>query len=65
MVKKRVLNPIPVLDEALLSEALRGEGIKEVCGAGVVYYSSSSASNQVTYGRCARADASTYHRYTA
>lgn len=31
MVKKRVLNPIPVLDEALLSEALRGEGIKEVC----------------------------------
>lgn len=30
MVKKRVLNPIPVLDEALLSEALRGEGIKEV-----------------------------------
>lgn len=30
MVKKRVLSPIPVLDEALLSEALREEGIKEV-----------------------------------
>lgn len=30
MVKKRVLDPIPVLDEALLLEALREEGIKEV-----------------------------------
>lgn len=38
MVKKRVLNPIPVLDEALLSEALRGEGIKEVRYAGLVAY---------------------------
>lgn len=38
MVKKRVLNPIPVLDEALLSEALRGEGIKEVrCEVLVVF----------------------------
>lgn len=30
MVKKRVLDPIPILDEALLLEALREEGIKEV-----------------------------------
>lgn len=30
MVKKRVLDPIPVFDEALLTEALREEGIKEV-----------------------------------
>lgn len=30
MVKKRVLHPQPVLDEALLSHALREEGIKEV-----------------------------------
>lgn len=30
MVKKRVLDPIPVLDEALLSAVLREEGIKEV-----------------------------------
>lgn len=30
MVKKRVLNPLPVLDEGLLLEALREEGIKEV-----------------------------------
>lgn len=38
MVKKRVLDPIPVLDEALLSAALREEGIKEVrttCGGDV------------------------------
>eukprot|EP00903_Cladosiphon_okamuranus_P010766 g10172.t1 len=38
MVKKRVLNPIPVLDEALLSEALRGEGIKELHVASVWHY---------------------------
>lgn len=30
MVKKRVLDPLPVLDEALLLQALRDEGIKEV-----------------------------------
>ena len=30
MVKKRVLHPIPILDEALLLKALREEGIKEV-----------------------------------
>lgn len=30
MVKKRILDPIPILDEALLLKALREEGIKEV-----------------------------------
>lgn len=30
MVKKRVLDPIPVLDENILLQALRDEGIKEV-----------------------------------
>lgn len=30
MGKKRVLEPIPVLDEKLLLQALRDEGIKEV-----------------------------------
>lgn len=30
MVKKRILDPVPVLDQALLLQALRDEGIKEV-----------------------------------
>lgn len=30
MVKTRVLDPIPALDESQLSQALRDEGIKEV-----------------------------------
>ncbi|CAM9704261.1 unnamed protein product [Ectocarpus sp. 4 AP-2014] len=38
MVKKRVLDPIPVLDEALLSAALREEGIKELHAASVWHY---------------------------
>ncbi|CAM9237946.1 unnamed protein product, partial [Pylaiella littoralis] len=38
MVKKRVLNPIPVFDEALLSEALREEGIKELHAGSVWHY---------------------------
>lgn len=55
MVKKRVLDPIPVLDENLLSEALRGEGIKEVCKAGVRLLQCSSSVK--SYGRGAPADA--------
>lgn len=30
MVKRRVLDPCPVFDEALLLEALKEEGIKDV-----------------------------------
>lgn len=54
MVKKRVLNPCSVLDEAVLVEALREEGIKEVSvpssvkfvahhGVRQLHYSSSTA----------------------
>ncbi|CAM9117469.1 unnamed protein product [Ectocarpus sp. 12 AP-2014] len=38
MVKKRVLDPVPVLDEALLSAALREEGIKELHAASVWHF---------------------------
>ena len=30
MVRKRVLDPLPLLDESLLLEAFRAEGVKEV-----------------------------------
>lgn len=51
MVKRRVLKPIPVLDEALLLKALRDEGIKEVSeGGGVLKYVDWDSRNRRIFG---------------
>lgn len=63
MVKKRVLDPIPALDEALLSQALREEGIKEVLYGVYVYNntSSTSSSQQVIEKRVQRVSCVALH----